>query len=792
MTTPTAVRPAPGGATVAPLGSPERSRTYYDEQGRLHTANKPVPVDKFGRLTSVEFVCRRCDIDDEWYPTAQIPKGQAPTCGKCRRAMQPVPVKDAPWPWRETLAMVERPLRPVWGLGAVAAAGAGVADGSTSALLFLAGAPVVGELARRITARWRIRRELDRVAETGRRVGYTAAAATGWLAVPAAFGVDSPVAAAVTWGSLAAAWVIPAGGWWRRERDARNAPKSEPVVVADAEPVGPLEDAGEKYVRLVWAARLAAKQGVQVIDPDTGQPVTAEQAGRLPGTFLEDWRRIEGGWSATVVGPVGAYESDKFSAAVKNIAAAYRMHRSMVTVMPDPEDENRAIVMAQKVSPLKDTVRWAGPDSIDAVRGQAVVGRYVDGTPLLYELNRPGWGCPHDFLCGTTGAGKSETLSGLLVVDRWASHIGADGVRRGIVCDLLIDPQQGQSYEPFMDDLAAPVATSLEEAMMLAEAVRAEMFRRNAYLSKKGWRDTDGVLHRAEWLDKRGKVRYGRKYWDPLIDGPILTLNIDEAHEYLKHKPFAEIIASNARMYRKCGIRIRVATHTPLLSDLGGSMALRDMLTGGFVWCGRVANALSGPTAFNGRLPVDPRSIPSIPGAGFTLGQLASKPMMSRFMWEEDYYELVRDVDDNPVGYPVELPAPTVEAFNAGTAGEFSKWFAALRAGEDWTPNAKIREQIVVAQRTEQRTKCVDAVLSVLAASAAPLDMNELDAALETAGTPFSTRAVRDALAKLRERGLVFSVKGRHELTPQARAERDESAAEEQEQLALDAEGGEW
>lgn len=791
MTTPTAVRPAPVGGTVAPLGSQRKSRTYYDEHGKLHTAAKLVPVDGSGVIVGTEFRCKRCGIDDEWF---QLPKGKAPTCGKCDRRMDPVPVKDAPWlPWRDLMAASERPLRPVWFLAGMAAVGAGVAGGSPAGLVFAAGAPVIGELARRITASWRLRRELDRVRDTAVRVGWTAATAAAWLVVPATVGVDSPQAAAVTWGSLAAMWAVPAGGWWRRERDRRNAPRPEVAVVDDAEPVGPKEDPDEKYVRLVWAARVAAKQGQQVIDPESGLPVAAEQVGKLPGTFLEDWRRIEGGWSATIVGPVGAYESEKFSAAVKNIAAAYRMHRSMVTVMPDPEDENRAIVMAQKVSPLKDTVRWDGPDSVDAGTGTAVVGRYVDGSPLVYELYRRDWGCPHEFLCGTTGAGKSETLSGLLVVDRYASDVGSDGVRRGIVADLLIDPQQGQSYEPFMENLAAPVATSLEEAFLLVEALRAEMLRRNAYLSRKGWKDKHGVLHRAEWKDGRGRTRYGRKWWDPLVDGPLIILNLDEAHEYLAVSAFAKLVATDARKYRKCGIKFRVATHTPLLNDLGGSTALRDMLTGGFVWMGRVANSLSGPVAFNGRLPVDPRSIPDIPGAGFTLGRLSNKPMMSRFMWEPDYYDFVRDGDEQPVGFPAALPAHTLEAFNGGTGGEFDRWVAAVDAGEDWVPGEKVRERIEVAEREVQTTRSVDAVFDVLAASTGPLDMNELDAALEGAGTPFSTRTVRDALAKLRERGLVFSVKGRHELTPQARAEREESAAAaEQEQLALESEGGEW
>ena len=61
-------------------------------------------------------------------------------------------------------------------------------------------------------------------------------------------------------------------------------------------------------------------------------------------------------------------------------------------------------------------------------------------------------------------------LSTLLTIDRWAHHTDANGVRRGLVADFLIDPQQGQSYGPFLDDLAAPVATSIEEATLIVEA----------------------------------------------------------------------------------------------------------------------------------------------------------------------------------------------------------------------------------------------------------------------------------------------------------------------------------
>ncbi len=772
MTTPTTVRPAPAGGTVAPLGSQKKSRTYYDDAGKLHTAAKPVPVDGSGVVIGREFRCKRCGIDDEWF---NLPKDKAPTCGRCDRRMEPVEVKDAPrLPWTDMLRAVERPVRPVWALGATAAFGAAFAGGDVHALVFAVGAPVVGALARRITASWRARRDLGDVAPAARRVGYTAAVAAGWLAVPASVGVDSPAAAAVTWGSLAAAWAWPAGAFWKRDRDARNAPPQ--VVDVEVEEVAaPQEDPGEKYVRLVWAARMAAKQGQQVVDPDTDQPVVAERAGRLVGTWLEDWHRVTGGWAATIVGHPGVFNSEAFMASKTAIASAYRMKASMVTVLPDPDDENRADILVQRTSPIVDSPGWAGPDSIDVVKGVAPIAVFADGGDADWEFCRPGWGCPHVGIFGTTGSAKSELINAMLTIGRWAHYTDVAGVKHGIIADFLIDPQQGQSFAPFLDDLAAPVATSLDEAMLLIRALTAEALRRNRYLAREA----------KTWDERRKKWRTGRKWWNPIVDGPILALTIDEAHDYLSNKEFANLVTKAGRMWRKCGLQVRIATHTPLLTDLGGSMALRDMLTGGFVWVGRTANSLTGPTAFNGRLPADPRLIPPLPGMAYILTGPQPKAMLARTVYEKDWYDWVRDVDDNPIGYPAVLPAETLAAFGA----EYVQWVDTVRAGGEWVPGEVARERIVVAERAEQTAVCRDAVFSVLAQASGPLGMDDLDGALVAAGTPFSTRTVRGALKELRDGGLVVSVKNRHRLTDQA---REESTAADEEQLALVAEGGEW
>lgn len=778
------------GVAGYPAGTRNLSRTYFVD-GRQRTASRPVPVTEFGVLNGVEWRCRKSKVS-RWYGVAI--KG-VPVCECHGLQMVQVAVTAPPLlPWSDMWASVNRPLRPVWALAGAAAAGYAVDAADIPALALVGAAPAAGWLARWATRKVlvgvavkkgrlehedpdgdrRLRAAIDRQART---VGYTTAGGTLALALAAACGMDL-----TTWpGRLAAAavlaaWLPAAGTWWRKLRLDRARPAPLPVVEDEAGESAPSMNPDEAEVRRIWGtvlARLAQK------GPD-GQ--TRIKAGKLAGTWLEDWHKVDGGWAATICSQPGDYVTESFLGARGAIASAFRMKATMITVIPDGDDETQALVLAQRTSPIGDVVRWSGPDSIDVEAGVAEMARYVDGSPTLYELYRPGWGSPHDFLCGTTGAGKSEALSMLLLIDRWAHHTDEHGRKHGIVADLLIDPQQGQSYEPFMDDLAAPVATSLDEAFLLVEAFKREMLRRNAYLSKKGWKDPrTGIAHRPEWLDKRGRRRYGRKWWNPLVDGPILVLNIDEAHEYLANRDFAHLVTSGARMYRKCGMRVRVATHTPLLTDLGGSMALRDMLTGGFVWVGRTANSLSGPTAFNGRMPVDPRTIEAVPGTAFILTGPAPKAMKARTMWEPDFYDWVRDDNDEPIGFPAPLPEFTRFAFGK----EFAKWETARRDGDEtWTPPAAASPEPVVP------ATAVTAVLKVLRETSEALSTDDLDSRLAAAGTRYSTGQLRAALRELRDKQqlVVTSKRGTanfHQLTSSARQRFAGDQAVDAEQQAL-------
>jgi hypothetical protein len=768
------------------------SRVYYDQAGRRRTSPTEVPVDQYGQVTGAQFTCRRCKVT-KWFPAGVASKG-TPACENDGLRMVSVSVQGTSLlPWSAIWAQARPQLVPVWAFLAAAAVGAGTHAAHLPPVAAVALAVPLAVLVARIvrtnlTARAVKRGRLDDDTDSGgrlranfarraRTVGYWTAVGCLWLALAAHTGMDpNTVGGKMSWTVLAAVWLLPAATWWRwvrKLRDRRDTsvtptPEPEPEPEPDGGEDVPM-DPDEAQTRRVWSSIVAARKDEVVGTKPDGTTVKASRNGRLVGTWLEDWHKVEGGWGATVVGPDGDYTADAYWKATGAIASAFRMKASMVTCIPDGDDENRALFLAQRTSPIRGVVRWTGPSSIDIEQGTAPVVVYADGDHATYEVFREGWGTPHVFACGTTGVGKSEFLNLLFTIDRWASHVDAGGNRRGLVASFLIDPQQGQSFAPFLDDLAAPVATTIAEAKLLVLALHLEMLRRNRYLAREA----------KTWDARRNRWRKGRKWWDPRIDGPILTLTIDEAHLFLADREFRALVTAAGRMWRKCGGQIRLSTHTPLLGDLG-DMALRDMLTGGLVAVFRTANSLSGPVAFNARLPVDPRSIPADPGSCYVLTGAQPKPMLGRAMYEPDWYDWVRDDNDQPIGYPAPLPPETLAAFGP----EYAAWVqhASNPDAGLWVPQQAKPQSV-----PEPPARCVDAVRLVLAhggETGSPMDMEAIDAMLRkrgvlsaATGKPYSTRTLREALSQLRKGGEVHSADGRHELTPQALANVVETSA---------------
>lgn len=686
---------------------------------------------------------------------------------------EPKPPRRSPlagMPWRSARHRMRHVFPPAAVVAGVVGVAALVDSYDTPAQYVAAGTVAATALAYRLAPRYLIRGKLaedppagrkrptladlvGRAAELVRRrqrlAAYITAAAGSWVTMAGVTGLNPATdghPAVVAWG-MGAALATAAGYPYvahARPRTAEPTALEEPA--AEGTPFGLVIAA--RWSDTVGAVAQPARTIPAAVRGEEDTQIPARAAGKLPGTVLEDVHRVAGGWAATAADPLSRGLEWTKDEARRQISAVFNCGIASVTLEPDTDDANQCFVMVQKQSPLRDVVRWAGPRSINAERGTGMAGLYADATVVDYEVYRRGFGCPHDLLCGTTGSGKSETFQALMVIDRWMHHVDDAGNPFGLVADILLDPQHGQSFGPFLNDLAAPVATSLDEAMMILEAFTREGLRRNEYLAN------------VEWVDQHGRKRKGRKWWDPLVDGPLLVLNIDEAHFFLAFKLFTAALTAGARMWRKCGMKIRLGTHTPLLTDLGGSMALRDMLTGGFVWIGRTANSLTGPTAFNGQLPVDPRSIPKIPGMAYVLAGQNPRAMLMRTAWEPDFYDWVRDVDDQPIGYPAQLPQVTLDTFGP----EFKQW----------------RDSGLLVPTTERRTRdeptsdqgADDAVLEVLLAARGPLDPDGLDRALEPyrqQGVKVSIRTARAAVKKLKDAGDLLPTHGRYELTPEAR-----------------------
>src|SRR5689334_6450226 len=132
-----------------PSGGGRRSTWYLDTEGRHRTSRIPVPVDKFGRLAGSAWKCPK-DAEVTWLP---LNTKDRPVCEAHDRFMEAVALRGAiRVPVRGLWSAVERPLRPVWALPAMAASGL-IVDAAPIPAAVFAAAPLVGEAVRRATGK---------------------------------------------------------------------------------------------------------------------------------------------------------------------------------------------------------------------------------------------------------------------------------------------------------------------------------------------------------------------------------------------------------------------------------------------------------------------------------------------------------------------------------------------------------------------------------------------------------------------------------------------------------------
>lgn len=482
---------------------------------------------------------------------------------------------------------------------------------------------------------------VGRLARARRSVAAASTAATGWVAAAGATGLDPTTLggkATITAGGLLAVLTgIPYLRFHRWRPSAKPTPvrRPEPEPEAAPAPFGWAMEAAKKVA--IWAAAVALA-GV----------------GALPATHLDQStiQQVPGGWRAVVASDQpGTVKPSRFLQAAEQVAAAFEVDIPDVSIELMPGNASQAVVTVQRENPLASIQHWQGPEStLDVEAGVAYIGVHADGELVRYRFWSTG-GAWHDLISGATGSGKSELVNLLLALERHAYVLvpeEVDGetkmVKKGLIVSRVIDPQFGQSFGDWQDYVDW-FAHHLDEARILLQKTEREMFARNRSFG------------RQKWYDEERKVwRRGQKNWKPTPELPMIVITIDEAHMILKDPECKRIVAMLGKMGRKVGIKLRLITQVPLLTELGGDMAIRDAVAGGNVIVFRTANALSGQVAFNGTLPAAPHQLPrewpkgkckpgeeTTAGLGYVLGAASRSSIMRAFYPGESIDWIYRD-----------------------------------------------------------------------------------------------------------------------------------------------------
>jgi hypothetical protein len=544
-------------------------------------------------------------------------------------------------------------------------------------------------------------RHLSRFARNWSAAASAVTAAWFPAAAAAGFGRPVPALLAVVWVACTVPWVRHYA--WR--------PGEEPAPVK----AGHIEH---------WAATLGAK-------------------GRLAGSWLTAPEPIEGGTTYTLMLRAGEQDTSDVFAMAKRIAswADKPPTEAYPERYPDGRESRTKLTILDR-NTLTGVRYWDGT-TIDPATGLAEFADFADGRPAHFRFWSPRNGTKQSIVVGVTGSGKSGLLH-LLASIAVTSPVP--------VVPIILDPQQGQSLSDWRGQVR--YAEGPDECMAYLRAYEAGMTARSLHLAHRPWTGDDGY------------ERPGMDFFDPVLAGmPVVFLIFDEAHLLLNDKQYGDetraILANLAKLNRKAGGHLMLASHTLLLEEVG-SHTLRSMLVGGNVICLRTGEKMSGGIV---GLEADPHLLPKYfadgsetCGLGYTMGPDArpDAPARSRLV-------------DNPRRVAVESSIAEMDpvfgdAFRASLAAQEDtmrrgsrKLAIASGARSAGVPAAEVPED-----DCEPGTTAADAVLAVLAGGEmATGDIIQAAGARRIergAAKPYSIRAVSTALAALTRDGRIVKL----------------------------------
>lgn len=417
---------------------------------------------------------------------------------------------------------------------------------------------------------------------------------------------------------------------------------------------------------------------------DSWHDRVAAMNGPLPGSMLEDWQEVPGGWTATIVLASGSTEDAV--ARTKSIGAKLRLSAGTIIIEPTPDGAlHKARIFVLPDNPLQAVRRWPGP-TLDVATGISRLGLYIDGQPVQYRHYRPGSGPIHDLISGSTDSGKSTAVGQLL----------AEELHSGVIVSWVIDPQGGMSLPDWQNSVDR-YARNIAEARDLLKEGRDRMYARGDML---------GAL---KWTDEKGRPRPGVGSFtpgDPRHGLMMLSITIDEADRVLKDADCRQYVEEMVNMSRKTGIKLRLVSHVPLMAGIGNSQDIADGVKSGNVLVLRTGVRLTGQTAFQGSLPVDPCQLPkefpdgtSTGGLGFFQGPGSDRATTMRVDYVDDMFH-----------WATTGRAGVLEPFTPPVESE-----AGATGAEPTGPGPGAAPAADLAEATRSRQQAADAALKVLA-----------------------------------------------------------------------------
>lgn len=240
--------------------------------------------------------------------------------------------------------------------------------------------------------------------------------------------------------------------------------------------------------------------------------------------------------------PVGAYEVDHILRDKSRIEGAMGADRGTLRLEPDGRSTNSVRWQVIERDPHAAAQPWPLPSHLGSIADPMALGPREDGEEVRVQRFVPGVGARNLMAAGQQGSGKSSLINlecgnGATEDDNFM--IGFD------FKEVELTPWKGA-----LGYMTASVAKARALVMAITE-------------------DEVGLLAvRQSKLAKRGA-----RCWDTKIDGPVITIIVDEAKDLLGmgDSKLVDRFALIGTKGRALGVRFALATQFPTLEAIGSS-----------------------------------------------------------------------------------------------------------------------------------------------------------------------------------------------------------------------------